>query len=66
MADDADFITVRDALIVLSGHLPLFSDDARKVARAKQHLLLRDQAFDALDRIAERLGVDRVERNTLA
>lgn len=59
---EADFDKVRDALIVLSGHLPLFSGDPHKTARAEQHLALRGEAFDALDRIADALILPRVTR----
>ena len=61
-----DFESVRDALIVLSGHLPHFSDDPRKRARAEQHLRLRDEAFDALDRIADQASTPHMERRTNA
>lgn len=59
-----DLGTIRDALIVLSGHLPLFATDPTKVQRANQHLALRDNALDALDRIADGTGNTRPIRST--
>lgn len=53
-----DLRTVTAALIVLSGHLRLFSADPKILARAKEHEILRDEALDAIDRLADVLGVD--------
>jgi hypothetical protein len=66
MSIQGDLDKVRDALIVLSGHLPLFTGDRHKTARAEKHLALRDEAFDALDRLADGLDSPHVVRRTLA
>lgn len=57
-----DVDVIRDALIVLSAYLPHFTDDRRKRERAGRHFALRQSAFDALDRIADRQNVPRPKR----
>lgn len=54
---EEDLALIKDTLIVLGGYLPFFSGDSEKVARAKRHAALEDEAFLALGRIAGRLGV---------
>ena len=57
-----DVRTINDALIALSGHLPLFSGDRSKVARASKHLAMREDAWEALDRLADALHTERPTR----
>lgn len=52
----ADVETVREAMLALSGHLPLFAADPHKVARAETHLALYREAEIALDRIRQALS----------
>jgi hypothetical protein len=64
MSVEDDLDTIRDALIVLGGFLPLFSGDKRTVARAEQCLALKYEALDALERTADALDVPAPVRVT--
>lgn len=51
-----DLVMIKDALIILGGFLPFFSDDRDKVHRAERAERVKQDAHQALDRLAHRLG----------
>jgi len=57
-----DLVLIKDALIIVGSFLPFFSDEKLKVDRATRADAVRQEAFDALDRIATQFMLPPIPR----